>query len=88
LTVKPRGSIRWNLEGTNPREGKPYTGPIPIPGEDEVKIYAYAEDAGVEATKTFTIRPVAAGAVQIDLNKPVVIKSVRKLRLPRTCFRR
>jgi hypothetical protein len=86
LTVKPRGSIRWNLGGTNPREGKPYTGPIAIPGEDEVKIYAYAEDAGVETTKTFSIRPVAAGAVQIDLDKPVAIKKRQKIATTKDVF--
>ena len=56
LSVKPRGEIRWNLDGTNVKEGKVYTGPIDIPGEGEATIYAYAEDAGVSATKTFTIR--------------------------------
>jgi len=79
LTVRPRGDIRWNTDGTNPREGKPYTGPISIEGDNEVKIYAYAEDAGVETAKTFTIRPVKAGAIQLDPDKPVVIKKRLKI---------
>ena len=51
LTVKPRGEIRWNLDGTNVKEGKLYAGPIDIPGEGEATIYAYAEDAGVSVSE-------------------------------------
>jgi hypothetical protein len=79
LTVKPRGNIRWNTDGTNPREGKPYTGPIAIDGDGEVKVYAYAEDVGVETTKTFTVRPAKAGEIQLDPDKPVVIKKRLKI---------
>jgi Protein of unknown function (DUF499) len=79
LTVKPRGAIRWNTDGTNAREGKPYAGPVAIDGDDEVKVYAYAEDAGVETSKVFTIRPAKAGAVQLDLDKPVVIRKRQKI---------
>ena len=46
LDVKPRGTIRWNLDGTNVKEGSAYTGPIEIPGDKETTLYAYAEDAG------------------------------------------
>ena len=86
LTVKPRGKIRWNTDGTNPREGKAYTGPIHIDGNDEVKIYAYAEDAGVETSRTFTIRPVKGGEVQIDPDRPVVIKKRQKIASTKDVF--
>ncbi|MBN8978630.1 MAG: DUF499 domain-containing protein [Rhizobiales bacterium] len=79
LTVKPRGTIRWNTDGTNPREGKLYTGPIPIEGDGEVKIYAYAEDAGVETSKVFTIRPVTAGPIPLDPDRPVIIRKRQKI---------
>jgi hypothetical protein len=79
LTVKPRGTIRWNIDGTNARDGKIYAGPISIAGEAEVKVYAYAEDAGVEVTKTFPIRPAAAGAIPIDPTRPVVIMKRQKI---------
>jgi hypothetical protein len=75
LDVKPRGQIRWNIDGTNPREGKLYAGPIEIPGNDEVVVYAYAEDAGVAVQKNFTIRPSVGGKATIDPEKPA---SVRK----------
>jgi hypothetical protein len=55
LTVKPRGIIRWNTTGANPKEGAVYTGPIDIAGEAETAVYAYAEDQGVGAARNFTI---------------------------------
>jgi hypothetical protein len=75
LDVKPRGQIRWNIDGTNPREGKLYAGPIEIPGNEEVVVYAYAEDGGVAVQKNFTIRPSVGGKATIDPEKPA---SVRK----------
>lgn len=86
LTVKPRGAIRWNTDGTNSREGKPYTGPIALDGDAEVKIYAYAEDAGVETSKSFTIRPAAEGTISIDPTRPVVIKKRQKIATTKDVF--
>ncbi len=86
LTVRPRGRIRWNTDGTNPREGKPYTVPIQIEGDGEVKIYAYAEDAGVETQRTFTIRSVAAGVIQINPDKPVLLKKRQKIASTKDVF--
>jgi hypothetical protein len=79
LSVKPRGEIRWNLDGTNVKEGKVYTGPIGIPGEGEATIYAYAEDGGVSAPKTFTIRPVTGGKATIDPAKAATVAKKTKL---------
>ncbi|MGI3899887.1 MAG: anti-phage-associated DUF499 domain-containing protein [Janthinobacterium lividum] len=86
LTVKPRGNIRWNLDGTNAREGKPYTGPITLEGTDEVKVYAFAEDAGVETTKTFTIRAATEGGIRIDPTKPAIIKKRQKIATTKEVF--
>ncbi len=79
LTVKPRGEIRWNLDGTNVKEGKVYTGPIDIPGDGETTIYAYAEDAGVSVSKNFAIRPVTGGKATIDPGKPATVAKKTKL---------
>jgi hypothetical protein len=86
LTVKPRGTIRWNVEGTNPREGQIYSKPIAIDGDEEVKIYAYAEDAGVEIAKTFTIRAAAEGTITIDLERPAIIKKRQKIATTKDVF--
>jgi hypothetical protein len=74
LDVKPRGQIRWNIDGTNPREGKPHNGPIEIPGNEEVVVYAYADDAGVSVQKNFTIRPSIGGKATIDPEKPATVR--------------
>jgi hypothetical protein len=79
LTVKPRGEIRWNIDGTNVKEGKIYGGPIEIPGEAETTLYVYAEDAGVSATKNFTIRAVTGGKAIIDPAKPALVPKKTKL---------
>ncbi len=79
LTVKPRGEIRWNLDGTNVKEGKVYGGPIDIPGNGESTIYAYAEDAGVSVSRNFTVRAVTGGKATIDPGKPATVAKKTKL---------
>ena len=82
LDVKPRGSIRWNLDGTNVKEGKEYKGPIDIPGDKETVLYVYAEHAGVEIKKEFTIRESTGGVATIDKTKPAIV--ARKVKLATT----
>lgn len=55
LTVVPRGVIRWNTDGSNAKEGTVYSGPIDLPGIEEVALYVHAEDQGVSVEKTFRI---------------------------------
>ena len=81
LDVRPRGLIRWNLNGTNPREGTLYEGPIEIPGDAETTVYAYAEDAGVNVTKQFTVKSTK-DSTAIDLDKPAVV--TKRIKLPTT----
>jgi hypothetical protein len=68
LTVKPRGTIRWNITGANPKEGAIYAGPIDIPGDAETTVYAYAEDRNVGASRSFTIP-------RADQTGPSIIKA-------------
>jgi hypothetical protein len=79
LAVKPKGEIRWNLDGTNVKEGKVYAGPIDVPGEKEATLYVYAEDGGVSATKNFTIRAVTGGKATIDPGKAATVAKKTKL---------
>ncbi|WP_294539790.1 anti-phage-associated DUF499 domain-containing protein [uncultured Rhodoblastus sp.] len=79
LSVKPRGEIRWNIDGTNVKEGAIYAGPIEIPGAAETTIYVYAEDAGVSASKNFTIHPVTGGKATIDPAKAATVAKKTKL---------
>ena len=73
LTVVPRGEIRWNTTGANPKEGEVYKQPIEIAGTEEVTIYVYAEDQGVGTTKSFKIRKTDAPQT-IEKDKPAILK--------------
>jgi len=62
----------------------PITGELALAGREEAEKAAgeaasSAEDAGVEVTKTFPIRPAAAGAIPIDPTRPVVIMKRQKI---------
>lgn len=70
LTVKPRGTIRWNVTGANPKEGQIYSGPIDLPGDNEITVYTYAEDRGVGATRSFTIPAAGHTGPSIDKSRP------------------
>ena len=74
LTVKPRGEIRWNTTGANPREGAIYSGGIELKGKDAVTIYAYAEDEGVSTQRNFTIPSVDQEGPVIDKAKPAKLR--------------
>jgi hypothetical protein len=74
LTVKPRGTIRWNITGANPREGSVYDGPITLEGKEQVTIYAHAEDCGVTTTRNFTIPAVDKRGPTIDKTKPARLR--------------
>jgi hypothetical protein len=70
LTVKPRGAIRWNITGANPKEGAVYAGPIDLPGDAETTVYTFAEDQGVGAARNFTIPRVDHAGPSIVKTKP------------------
>ena len=74
LTVKPRGTIRWNITGANPKEGAVYAGPIDIPGDAETTVYAYAEDQGVGAARNFTIPRAGQTGPSIVKTKPARLR--------------
>lgn len=75
LTVKPRGVIRWNTTGANPRDGEVYTGPIMLNGSgEEITVYAYAEDEGVSATRTFRIPAPDHNGPRTDETKPARLR--------------
>lgn len=86
LQVKPRGIIRWNTDGSNVKEGKPYEGPIELAGSDQVTIYAYAEDQGVSVEQSFTIS-ANASEKYIDRNKPVRVSKNFKAETIESSFR-
>lgn len=73
LTVKPSGTIRWNIDGTNAAEGKLYEGPIKLDGASDVTIYAYAEADGVSIKKDFKVNRREGAGQAIDTERPASI---------------
>ena len=80
LFVAPMGSIRYTLDGSEPREGMVYEGPIPI-GDGEVLLRALAEADGIEAKSEFRFPAKGKKGVQIDEVKPgrLISRTGRKL---------
>lgn len=80
LFVAPKGSIRYTLDGSEPREGLAYEGPIAI-GDGEVLLRAFAEEDGIETKAEFRFAAKGKKGVQIDDVKPgrLVSRTGRKL---------
>lgn len=80
LFVAPKGSIRYTLDGSEPREGIAYEGPIAI-GNGEVLLRAFAEADGIETKNEFPFPAKGKKGVQIDDVKPgrLVSRAGRKL---------
>lgn len=80
LFVAPRGNIRYTLDGSEPREGTPYTAPIAI-GRDEVLMRVFAEADGLEAKQDFRFPSQGKKGVAIDPVKPgrLISRTGRKL---------
>jgi Protein of unknown function (DUF499)/Chitobiase/beta-hexosaminidase C-terminal domain len=80
LLVSPQGSIRYTLDGSEPREGTPYTDAISI-DDGDVLIRAFAEADSLEAKKDFRFPAKGDRGVQVDPVKPsrLVSQSGHKL---------
>lgn len=69
LLVAPRGEIRYSLDGSEPRDGTPYTTPIMI-GDGEVFMRAFASADGLEEKRDFRFAARGKKGVQLDDAKP------------------
>jgi hypothetical protein len=80
LYVAPRGTIRYTLDGSEPREGILYEKPISI-GNDEVLLRAFAEADRLETKAEFRFPAKGKKGVQIDPVKPgrLISRTGRKL---------
>lgn len=80
LLVAPKGVIRYTLDGSEPRDGTAYVGPIEV-GDGEVLLRAFAEADGLEAKNDFRYPAKGKKGVQIDDIKPgrLVSRTGRKL---------
>jgi hypothetical protein len=80
LFVAPRGSVRYTLDGSEPREGVAYEGPVAI-GDGDVLLRAFAEADKLEAKADFRFPAKGKKGVQIDDVKPgrLISRTGRKL---------
>jgi len=83
LFVTPKGSIRYTLDGSEARNGTPYTAPIPV-GEKAVSIYVFAECEGLEEKRTFTFAEAGSKEVLIVKEDPAKLYSPVPKRLDNT----
>ena len=74
LFVAPRGEIRYTLDGSEPRDGKPYDVPIVI-GDSEVLLRVFAEANGLEAKEDFRFPVRGKKGVHIDETQPACFVS-------------
>jgi hypothetical protein len=80
LLVAPRGTLRYSLDGREPRDGSEYTGRMNIE-DGEVLLRVFAEAEGLEAKADFRFPAKGKKGVQIDEVKPgrIVHRSGKKL---------
>lgn len=74
LLVAPRGEIRYTLDGSEPRNGTPYGGPVVI-GDGEVRLLAFAAADGIEVKEDFRFPAKGNRGVQIDDTRPARLVS-------------
>lgn len=80
LFVAPRGTIRYTLDGSEPRNGRSYEGPIAI-DDGDVILHAFTEADGLETKSLFRFPAKGRSGVEIDPIKPgsLVSRTGRKL---------
>jgi hypothetical protein len=81
LFVAPaRASIRYTLDGSEPRDGRPYDSPVEI-GDGEVLVRAFASADGLETKNDFRFSARGKKGIQIDHSKPASIVAQRSPRM-------
>ena len=80
LFVAPRGTICYTLDGSEPRDGTAYEGPIVI-GDGDILLRAFAEADKIEAKAEFRFTAKGKKGLQIEEVKPgrIVSRTGRKL---------
>jgi hypothetical protein len=80
LFVAPRGTIRYTLDGREPRDGSEYQGPISI-DSGEALIRAFAEADGLETKAEFRFPALGDKEIPVDPVQPgrIVSRTGRKL---------
>lgn len=86
LMVAPAATLKYTLDGSEPRNGLDYAGPIAL-GDNAAKVLVFAEGGGLEAKEKFEYAAVRKGGdggsgkreVVIDRSKPARLNRVVNL---------
>lgn len=68
LSVVPRGSIKYTLDGSEARHGIEYAEPLQL-DDKETTVYVFAECEGLEKKRNFTF--AESGSKEVPINKEV-----------------
>lgn len=74
LSVAPSATIKYTLDGTEPRNGQIYTAPIEI-ADTATTVYVFAESHGVETKQNFNFPAKGQSGVVINDTKPASLIS-------------
>jgi len=80
LFVVPKGILRYSIDGSEPRNGQPYTLPFALTDES-ARILVYAEADGLEAKADFTFPAKGKKGVQIEETKPARLAGPKQKKL-------
>nr|WP_281355057.1 chitobiase/beta-hexosaminidase C-terminal domain-containing protein [Comamonas jiangduensis] len=82
LFVAPAATLKYTLDGSEPRNGTDYTGPIEL-GDSAAKILVFAEGGGLEAKEKFEYAGARKRDDDGDGKRQVVIDRSKPARLTR-----
>lgn len=83
LKVAPKvaeDSIKYTVDGSEPRNGTPYAAPIPI-GKEAATIHAFAEVHGIEAKREFKFPKAGSDEIPIKRDKPADLVTPKQKQL-------
>ncbi|MCA1786139.1 MAG: chitobiase/beta-hexosaminidase C-terminal domain-containing protein, partial [Desulfobacteraceae bacterium] len=82
LQAVPSAEIRYTTDGTNPREGRIYEGPVTV-GDEKILLQVYAKAGEAKGQSSFTIPEKGRQRAEIDDTKPARLVN-QKVRLDTT----
>lgn len=83
LQCTPKAAMYYTLDGTNPKDGQPYSAPFEI-GSDATRLLVYAISGEATQTADFKIPHSGDKTIHIDDTKPARLNSSKRIPLDTT----
>ena len=83
LQCTPKADMLYTLDGSNPKDGQPYTAPFEV-GSEAARLLVYAKSGEATKTADFQIPHSSDKTVQIDDTKPARLNSGKRVPLDTT----